>query len=108
MSRADMKFAVVLLSATGFAGCDKYLDRREQITFGSGDAVAFNKAAQIIDPWPATSRTVTHGMRGEQAEAAMIKLRRREGGEEPAGGSAPGGAPAGTQLSPAPAGGQPK
>jgi hypothetical protein len=102
-----MKIAIALVAAAGVAGCDKYLDRRDQITFGSGDAVAFNKAAQIIDPWPASSRTITHGMRGEQAEAAMIKLRRRESGEEPAA-AAPGGAPAGTQLSPAPTGGQPK
>jgi hypothetical protein len=100
-----MKTALILLAAAGLAGCDKYLDRRDQITFGTGDAVAFNKAAQIIDPWPARSRTITHGMRGEQAEAALIKLRRRETGEEPAS-SGPAGVPAGPQLSPAPTAGQ--
>ncbi|MGL4242687.1 MAG: hypothetical protein ACRCTI_16365 [Beijerinckiaceae bacterium] len=99
-----MLFAATAL--VGLAACDKYVDRRDQVTFGSGDAVAFNKAAQIIDPWPAAARTVTHGMRGEQAEAALTKLRRREAAEEAGGGSP---APAASQLSPAPAvGGQPK
>jgi hypothetical protein len=56
---------------------DRYSDRRDEITFGTGDAVAANKAMHIIDPWPRASRTVEHGMSGEQAEAAMKKLRRR-------------------------------
>jgi hypothetical protein len=106
MARADLRMLAGALVALHLAACDKYVDRRDQITFGSGDAVAFNKAAQIIDPWPAQARTVTHGMRGEQAEAALNKLRKREAGEE---GGGAGGAPAASQLSPAPAAGaQPK
>jgi hypothetical protein len=61
--------------------CDKYMDRRHTVTFGSGDAVAFNKAAQIIDPWPQSARTIEHGISGEQAEAAMENMRRRSRGE---------------------------
>jgi hypothetical protein len=97
MARADMKTAAALMCLAGLAACDKYVDRRDQVTFGSGDAVAFNKAAQIIDPWPASSRTVRHGMRGEQAEAALAKLRKREAGAD--GGGA---APSVSQLSPSP------
>ncbi len=63
--------------ALSLAACDKYMDRRDTVTFGSGDAVAFNKAAQIIDPWPQSARTIEHGMSGEQAEAAMENMRRR-------------------------------
>jgi hypothetical protein len=104
MARADLKPALAALAVLGLAACDKYVDRRDQITFGSGDAVAFNKAAQIIDPWPSSSRTVTQGMRGEQAEAALNKLRKRESGEDSSGTPA---TPSTSQLSPAP-GGQPK
>jgi hypothetical protein len=103
MARADMKFATAVLCTLGLGACDKYMDRRDQVTFGVGDAIAYNKAAQIIDPWPASSRTVTHGMRGEQAEAALAKLRKREAED---GGAAP--APSVSQLSPAPGAGQPK
>jgi hypothetical protein len=85
MARADMKAVATACCLLGLAACDKYADRRDQITFGSGDAVSFNKAAQIIDPWPTASRTVTHGMRGEQAEAALAKLRKREASEESGG-----------------------
>jgi hypothetical protein len=102
MARADLRLLAAAAAALGLAACDKYVDRRDQITFGSGDAVAYNKAAQIIDPWPQSARSVTHGMRGEQAEAALAKLRKREQGEEASSSS-----PASTQLSPAPAG-QPK
>jgi hypothetical protein len=105
MARADIiRPALAAAALLSLAACDKYVDRRDQITFGSGDAVAFNKAAQIIDPWPASSRTVTHGMRGEQAEAALAKLRKREAGEDS---PAATGQPTLSQLSPAP-GGQPK
>jgi hypothetical protein len=100
MARAELKAAVAAALLLGLAACDKYVDRRDQITFGSGDAVTWNKAQQIIDPWPARSRTITHGMRGEQAEAALTKLRKREGGEDGGGGAPAGGS---SQLSPTPA-----
>jgi hypothetical protein len=100
MARAELRAALAAVALVGLAGCDKYVDRRDQVTFGSGDAVAWNKAAQIVDPWPVRARTVTHGMRGEQAEAALLKLRRREAGEEGPGAPAGGG---GSQLSPTPA-----
>jgi hypothetical protein len=78
----------VLLAATTLmlAGCehDRYLDRRDSVTFGAGNAVAANKAIQIIDPWPQEARTISHGMSGEQAVAAMEKLRRRSSGAAPA------------------------
>ncbi len=103
MARAEMKTVLAGLSLLALAACDKYVDRRDQMTFGSGDAVAFNKAAQIIDPWPASSRSISHGMRGEQAEAALRKLRRREAGEE-----TPTAAPPASQLSPTPGAAAPK
>lgn len=63
---------------------DRYADRRDQVTFGSGDAVAANRAMHIIDPWPGAARTIEHGMSGEQAEAAMERLRKRNTAAEAA------------------------
>ena len=74
--------AVCLLS---LSACDKYLDRRDQVTFGNGDSIAANKALQIIDPWPQSARTIEQGSSGEQAAAAIEKLRRRTAAPEGAG-----------------------
>jgi hypothetical protein len=66
---------------------DRYGDRRDQLTFSSGDALAANRAMHIIDPWPRDARTVTHGSSGEHAEAALKKLRKRTlDGDQPAAG----------------------
>jgi hypothetical protein len=77
--------------------CDNYLDRRDTVTFGAGNAVAANKALQIIDPWNQASRTIEQGSSGEQAAAAIEKLRKRSSGEE----AAPA-APTPVMLTPAP------
>jgi hypothetical protein len=83
MRRSKAPFiAVVLLTGCGLTACDRYLDRRDQVTFGVGDSIAANKAAQIIDPWPAAARTVEQGISGEQAEAALDKLRRSASGKD--------------------------
>ena len=92
--------AAAALLALALCACehDRYTDRRDQVTFGSGDAVAANKAMHIIDPWPRAARTIEHGMSGEQAEAAMERLRKRSTAAE----AAP--QPQLLTLSPAPAG----
>jgi hypothetical protein len=86
MAAADTLRALLAATVLMLAGCehDRYLDRRDSVTFGAGNAVAANKAIQIIDPWPQDARTITHGMSGEQAVAAMEKLRRRSSGVAPA------------------------
>ncbi|MGL4635701.1 MAG: hypothetical protein ACRCWF_06960 [Beijerinckiaceae bacterium] len=88
MAAKNITLLVVAGMAVSLTACDKYMDRRDTVTFGSGDAVAFNKAAQIIDPWPAAARTIEHGMSGEQAEAAMEGMRRRSKGDGAGGGVA--------------------
>ena len=86
MVAADTLRVLLAASVLMLAGCehDRYLDRRDSVTFGAGNAVAANKAIQIIDPWPQDARTISHGMSGEQAVAAMEKLRRRSSGVAPA------------------------
>jgi hypothetical protein len=99
MVAADTMRAFLAATVLMLAGCehDRYLDRRDSVTFGAGNAVAANKAIQIIDPWPQDARTISHGMSGEQAVAAMEKLRRRTSG------AAPAAAPQPMTLVPAPA-----
>jgi hypothetical protein len=88
MARGNiLRIALIVLAGGPLAACDRYVDRRDQVTFGHGDSIAANKAAQIIDPWPTAARTIDHGISGEQAEAAMEKLRRRTSGKE--GGATP-------------------
>ncbi|MGL5116819.1 MAG: hypothetical protein ACRC7G_18450 [Beijerinckiaceae bacterium] len=68
--------------ALSAGACDKYLDRRDTVSFGAGDAVAANKAMHIIDPWNQASRTVEHGSSGEHAAAAIERLRKRPSGDD--------------------------
>ncbi len=43
----------ILLGLSGCSNVGQYLDRRDTVTFGAGDAVRANVVAQVIDPWPA-------------------------------------------------------
>jgi hypothetical protein len=87
MAAADTMRVLLMTTVLMLAGCehDRYLDRRDSVTFGAGNAIAANKAIQIIDPWPQDARTISHGMSGEQAVAAMEKFRRRTAGPQPSG-----------------------
>ncbi len=100
MAAADrLRLIVLAAAALVLTGCehDRYVDRRDSITFGAGDSIAANKALQIIDPWPREARTIHHGISGEQAVAAMDKLRRRTAAVPPPA------APAAVTLMPTPA-----
>jgi hypothetical protein len=60
-----------LILGLGVAGCTDYLARRETISFHAGDAVATNKAVQIIDPWPLAAGRTDLETNGQHAAAAM-------------------------------------
>jgi hypothetical protein len=67
-----------LVFAGALAGCadpDLYLDRRDTISFGAGDAVASNIIVQTIDPWPrvAGNRNLAHN--GDVMQAAGERYR---------------------------------
>ena len=51
-----LPLAMACLMGTGLSislsGCRDYLDRTDAISLDAGNAVAENKAAHIIDPWP--------------------------------------------------------
>lgn len=52
-SRRIRTLTAVLALSVPAAGCaDLYFDRRDGVSLHAGDAVAANKTAQMIDPWP--------------------------------------------------------
>ena len=96
-----MTRVLIALSAAaclGLAACDnRYIERKDTVTFGLGDAVTTNNAVMTANPWPRRSQNTRIPMDGVKAENAL--LRYRLGGASPggpgpgAGGFAPGGAP---------------
>jgi len=57
-------------------GCsDLYMDRRDQIGFSSGDAIAANTAMQTNDPWPAHSGNTSLAFNGQKMQTAVERYR---------------------------------
>lgn len=67
----------VVLTAAALGGCDDYLDRRDTLTLGVGDAVEVNKATQTINRWPETARRDRWYSDGERAQIAVERYRTR-------------------------------
>ena len=68
--------ALALAATTLLGACtDMYLDRRDTVSFGAGDAVAANKVTQMVDPWPvyAGNRNISYD--GERMQAAAERYR---------------------------------
>jgi hypothetical protein len=68
---------VLALAATTLTGActDMYLDRRDSVSFGAGDAVAANKVAHMIDPWPAHAGNRNIAYDGERMQGAAERYR---------------------------------
>jgi hypothetical protein len=76
MSRNNAGLVLALAAATLTGACtDMYLDRRDTVSFGAGDAVAVNKITHMVDPWPAYAgnRNIPHD--GERMQAAAERYR---------------------------------
>ncbi len=59
--------------AVGLAGCRDYFERKDTINFAGGNAVAANKAAQTIDPWPREAFKKSQTTNGERMRKAAKK-----------------------------------
>jgi hypothetical protein len=57
------------------SGCAEYLDRRDTIALSAGDAVATDKVAQMVDPWPRASAEKNIAFNGAKMESAMERYR---------------------------------
>ena len=63
---------------TWLAACssaDLYLDRRDSVALGAGDAVAGNTAEQTVDPWPPNSGDKNIAFNGEKMQTAVERYR---------------------------------
>ncbi len=86
MSRfSDGRRFRALIPAIGFAGMlagcstpEFYLDRRETINFGAGDAIASNIVAQTVDPWPRAAGNRNIESDGERTQAAVERYRQNK------------------------------
>ncbi len=80
MSRNAKSRAAAIALAAGIAallaGCsDIYFDRRESLSFQSGDAVASNIAVHAIDPWPRAAANRNLESNGERMQRAAERYR---------------------------------
>ena len=57
------------------SGCAEYLDRRDSIALGAGDAIAADKVTQMVDPWPRASADKNIAFNGPKIESAVERYR---------------------------------
>ncbi|MGH6769636.1 MAG: hypothetical protein ACRECO_11520 [Xanthobacteraceae bacterium] len=77
LSRSGTKaLAAILVLGVMLGACsDIYYDRREAVFLGASDAVAVNKMAHMVDPWPRHSANRNLAFNGERAQAAHERYR---------------------------------
>lgn len=75
-NREILRLMLIAMAGGMLGGCsDIYYDRREQISLATGDAVAANKVAQMVDPWPAHSVRRDVAYNGEKMQTAVERYR---------------------------------
>lgn len=76
MSRNKGPLVLALAATTLTGACtDMYLDRRDSVSFGAGDAVAVNKVTHMIDPWPPYAGNRNIAFDGERMQGAAERYR---------------------------------
>jgi hypothetical protein len=68
----SVALAAVLVT---LGGCSEYLDRRDTISLGGGNAVATDKVTQMVDPWPRASAQRNIAFDGNKMESAVTRYR---------------------------------
>jgi hypothetical protein len=66
-----LELSVVLSASFALTACSEYLDRKETVLFGAGEAVATNQLAHTIDPWSAHAANTRILASGERLGAAV-------------------------------------
>ncbi len=70
--------AALLVALATTTGCRDYLDRKDTVYLGGGNAVAENKVAQTIDPWPPGSFKKHQSTNGQRAAKAIERYVKNE------------------------------
>lgn len=77
-STARLITAVTAAAAFGAAlsGCsESYLDRRDTVALGVGDAIAADSVMQMNDPWPRRSGDTQLAVNGQRMQSAIERYR---------------------------------
>lgn len=75
-SRSKALAVLALAASTTLGACtDMYLDRRDTVSFGAGDAVAANKVTHMVDPWPVRAGDRNIAFDGERMAGAAERYR---------------------------------
>jgi hypothetical protein len=67
--------AILALGVMLGACSEIYLDRRETVSLGAGDALAVDEVTHMIDPWPRYSANHRIAFNGERVQAAQDRYR---------------------------------
>jgi hypothetical protein len=70
-----LRMLALVAGLAALTGCSEYLDRRDTIVLNGGDAVASDKAAQVIDPWPRASANRAIAYDGQVMDSAVERYR---------------------------------
>ena len=73
-TRTVRRLALAAMLAT-LGGCSEYLDRRDTIALGAGNAVATDKVTHMVDPWPRASANRDIAFNGNKMESAIERYR---------------------------------
>jgi len=76
--KAVRVLASPLLAAALLAGCADYVVRRETVSQNGGDAIASNRATQMVDPWSRASADNTIAYNGEKMQTAVERYRKNK------------------------------
>jgi hypothetical protein len=64
------------LLSGGLIGCSQaYLDRRDTINLGAGNAAATNAVTHMVDPWPRESGDTLIAFNGQKMQSAVERYR---------------------------------
>jgi hypothetical protein len=80
---------ILVAAAAAVSGCSEYLDRRDSLHLGAGEAVQTNIYTHQIDPWPAHARLRDMPFNGRRFANAVdsYECPPGAGGGGPAGGA---------------------
>lgn len=68
--------AVSLVLGLMLAACTSdYLERRETVSLNGGDAIATNRATQMVDPWSRASADKNIAFNGQKMQSAVERYR---------------------------------
>src|SRR6185312_13878411 len=66
---------VLVYVFAALCSCSEYLDRRDTISLGAGNAIATDKVTQMVDPWPRASAHKNISFNGEKMQTAVERYR---------------------------------